>query len=255
MAPMAAEPMLAQQVLFLEGIQAGLKAGRYRASPVRRQYIDKGDEKQRPLGMPPVRDRVVQMAAKIIIELRGGLRRKQLRISSEQEREGGSGGDPQSVDQEKLMVRVREGISGRMVMKLIRMWLKAGVMGDETVRETLYDQEEGTILRSPRRYYGQRWPSPKAMKRIRKRVHALTDARHSGEEVKHVIGKLNPVLPGWGNYFRTGNADRQFHQLDTYVYQRLARWMVRLAGQRKGRMRSGPMIDSLLWVGTACVEP
>src|ERR1041384_4940962 len=55
---------------FLEGVQADLEAGRYRPSAVRRQYIDKGDGKQRPLGIPTVRDRVVQMAAKIGIEPR-----------------------------------------------------------------------------------------------------------------------------------------------------------------------------------------
>ena len=53
--------------------------------------------------------------------------------------------------------------------------------------------------------------------------------------MKQIIATLNPVLRGWGNYFRTGNAERKFNQLDSYVWSRLTRWMNRRGGQRTGR--------------------
>jgi RNA-directed DNA polymerase len=60
----------------------------------------------------------------------------------------------------------------------------------------------------------------------------LTGKRQSGKEVKQIIAELKPVLRGWGNYFRTGNADREFNKLDSFVVQSLRRWQSRRGGQR-----------------------
>jgi RNA-directed DNA polymerase len=88
------------------------------------------------------------------------------------------------------------------------------------------------LSRFKRREYLFRWPSPKAMNRIRARVRALTDRRRwSGmKDIRDVIRVLNPALRGWGNYFRTGNASWKFQQVDRYVNQRLIRLLTSVRG-------------------------
>ena len=79
-------------------------------------------------------------------------------------------------------------------------------------------------------YFLHRWPSTKSMKRIRQRVKDLTTRSRCHQDPRDVIAELNPVLRGWGQYFRTGNAADKFNEIDRYVTRRLKRMRV----ERKG---------------------
>lgn len=72
------------------------------------------------------------------------------------------------------------------------------------------------------RWYLQRWPSARAMNNIRAKVRFGTRRQLVGVDLRTVVEHLNPVLRGWGNYFRAGNSARQFSRLDSYVHERLA---------------------------------
>jgi hypothetical protein len=84
------------------------------------------------------------------------------------------------------------------------------------------------------REYLFRWPSSRAMKRIRGSVRELTARRRWAglQDIRQVVEVLNPRLRGWGNYFRTGNASWKFQQVDRYVNQRLVRLLPHVRGWR-----------------------
>ena len=90
------------------------------------------------------------------------------------------------------------------------------------------------------RYYLQRWPSQRAMKRLRGKVRVRTGRNRVGRDVREVIADLNPVLRGWGNYFRTGNAATKFRQVDHYVVRRLRGLMVKKRGRN---LRAGQVLE------------
>ena len=81
------------------------------------------------------------------------------------------------------------------------------------------------------RYDLHRWPSRRAMNRLRDKIRARTGRNRAGTDIREVIADLNPVLRGWGNYFRTGNAADKFRQADRYVVSRLHRLMIKKRGR------------------------
>jgi RNA-directed DNA polymerase len=82
------------------------------------------------------------------------------------------------------------------------------------------------------RYYLHRWPSQRSMKRLRAKVRDRTGRNRTGvKDIRDVIADLNPLLRGWGNYFRTGNAATKFRQADDYVVWRLRTLMVKKRGR------------------------
>jgi group II intron reverse transcriptase/maturase len=338
---------------FVEELGEVLCAGEYRPAAVLRRYIPKADGRKRPLGIPTVRDRVAQMAAKLVLEpifeadfcasSYGFRPKRSATMALEALRERGARGGNHvldadirdyfgSIDHDKLMKLVGRRVSDRRVLKLLWQWLRVGVMDKGVYAETLAGTPQGGVI-SPllsniylhvldaawrrdgaqygllvryaddfvvmcdteaqveraegrvrvilarlglelhpektrrvslsrasggfdflgchlrkrmsgpiwekqrrRVYFLQRWPSQRAMKRVRSRVKELTPRAACHRETRETIALLNPVLRGWGNYFGTGNAAVKFGQVDSYAYERL----LRLLRQRKGRhLREG----------------
>jgi group II intron reverse transcriptase/maturase len=128
--------------------------------------------------------------------------------------------------------------------KTRRVDLSRGRQGFDFLGCHLHQRMSGRIWAQEgrRAYFLQRWPSARSMKRVRARIHELTDRRWNWvSDVRELIEMLNPVLRGWGNYFRTGNAAQKFHLIDNYAIHRLKRFL----RQRKGRhLRAG---DTTRW--------
>jgi hypothetical protein len=75
-------------------------------------------------------------------------------------------------------------------------------------------------------------PSKKAVKNVRLKIREITDRRMYLLNPGIIIARLNLVIRGWRNYFKTGNSTRKFQQLDGYLEYRMFRFMKKQGGNR-----------------------
>jgi RNA-directed DNA polymerase len=134
---------------YLDKIQESLIAKRYQPSPVKRVHITKANGNLRPLGIPCVRDRIVQAAALLILEpifeadfldcshgfrpkrrTHGALDqvRNNLQLGRAEVYDADLSGYFDSIPHEQLMVELQRRIADRNVLKLIRLCLQSPVV-------------------------------------------------------------------------------------------------------------------------------
>lgn len=218
---------------LIEQLQQELREKTYKAQAIRRTYIPKPDGRQRPLGIPTVRDRVVQMAVYLILEpifeadfedcsygfRRGRNAHQALDKIREHIEEGFTEvydadlkGYFDTIPHDKLMKVLEYRIADRSLLKLIRMWLRVPIVeedddGRPQVRRSRRGTPQGGVI-SPllanaylhwfdRVFHRRGGPAHRANARlVRYADDFVVLARYQGKRLQQFV---EDTIEGWMN--------------------------------------------------------